>query len=243
MTADDLPQYQVLLQRLQGKRFEDVAQEDRVSIIRLSALYIEPRHRFGLLTDELMAKIVDFRHQFHEGLPADLQGAIERYDPDRYMAATTLMDNILFGRISHKHPDGSERVRSIIRKLMNSLGLYDSVLAIGMEFNVGAGGRRLTSVQRQKLNLARALVRRSPYYVFNRPLPSLDGRIQDQILRNVLELLHSDGRDPTVIWVLSDTSLSGLFDRVIVFDKGRLVEDGTQETLLANNSIFKELVS
>jgi putative ABC transport system ATP-binding protein len=243
MTADDLPQYQVLLQRIKGKRFEDVAREDQVSIIRLSALYIEPRHRFGLLTDELMAKIVDFRRQFHEGLPADMQDAIERYDPERYMAATTLLDNILFGRISHKASDGSERVRSIVRKLMNSLGLYDSVLAIGMDFNVGAGGRRLTSVQRQKLNLARALVRRSPHYVFNRPLPSLDGRVQDQILRNVLELVHKDGRSPTVIWVLSNTALSGLFDRVIVFDKGRLVEEGTHETLLENNGIFKELVS
>jgi putative ABC transport system ATP-binding protein len=243
MTADDLPQYQVLLQRIKGKRFEDVAHDDQVSIIRLSALYIEPRHRFGLLTDELMARIVDFRRQFHEGLPADLQDAIERYDPERYMAATTLLDNILFGRISHKHPDGSERVRSVIRKLTNSLGLYDSVLAIGMEFNVGAGGRRLTSVQRQKLNLARALVRRSPYYVFNRPLPSLDGRVQDQILRNVLELVRKDGRTPIVIWVLSNTALSGSFDRVIVFDKGRLVEEGTQETLLENSGIFKELVS
>jgi putative ABC transport system ATP-binding protein len=243
MTADDLPQYQVLLQRIKGKRFEDVSHEDQVSIIRLSALYIEPRHRFGLLTDELMAKIVDFRRQFHEGLPPDLQDAIERYDPERYMAATTLMDNILFGRISHKHTDGSERVRSIVRKLTNSLGLYDNVLEIGMEFNVGAGGRRLTSVQRQKLNLARALVRRSSCYVFNRPLPSLDGRVQDQILRNVLEMVHKDGRSPIVVWVLSNTALSDLFDRVIVFDKGRLVEEGTHETLLENNGIFKELVS
>jgi putative ABC transport system ATP-binding protein len=46
-----------------------------------------------------------------------------------------------------------------------------------------------------------------------------------------------------VVWVLSNTALSDLFDRVIVFDKGRLVEEGTHETLLENNGIFKELVS
>jgi putative ABC transport system ATP-binding protein len=243
MTADDLPQYQVLLQRLKGKRFEDVAREDQVAIIRLSFLYIEPRHRFGLLTDELMQKIVDVRREFHDGLPADMADAIERYDPDRYMAAATLMDNVLLGRISHKHPDGSERIRSIVRKLLNTLGLYDSVLEVGMEYNVGAGGRRLTSVQRQKLNLARALLRRSPYYVFNRPLSALDLRVQEQVLRNALDLVRKDGRQTTVIWVLSNTSMADMFDRVIVFDKGKLVEDGTHETLLQKSGIFKELVS
>ncbi|MDB5526795.1 MAG: hypothetical protein JWM58_4558 [Rhizobium sp.] len=243
MTADDLPQYQVLLQKLKGRRFEDVAPEDQAKIIRLSFLYIEPRHRFGLLTDELMAKIVEVRRDFHDGLPKDLADAIERYDPEKYMASATLLDNVLLGRISHKHLDGSERIRSIVRKLLNDLGLYDSVLAIGMDFNVGAGGRRLTSVQRQKLNLARAIVRRSSYYIFNRPLPSLDLRVQDQILRNVLDLLRKNAGTASILWVLSNTLLSELFDRVIVFDKGKLVEDGTHAALIENNGIFKELMS
>jgi putative ABC transport system ATP-binding protein len=243
MTADDLPQYQVLLQRLKGKRFEDVSPDDQISIIRLSFLYIEPRHRFGLLTDELMQKIVDVRHDFHNGLPEDLADAIERYDPERYTSSASLLDNVLFGRISHKHLDGSERIRSILRKLLNDLGLFESVLAIGLDFNVGAGGRRLTSVQRQKLNFARALIRRSAFYIFNRPLPGLDHRVQDQIVRNTLELIHEDGRKPSIIWVLSNTSLAPLFDRVVVFDKGKLVEDGTHDILLEKNGIFKELVS
>jgi putative ABC transport system ATP-binding protein len=243
MSPDDLPQYQILLQKLKGRRFEDVAAEDRVQIIRLSFLYIEPRHRFGLLTDELMQKIIDVRREFHEGLPAELAGAIERYDPNRYMAAASLLDNVLLGRISHKHPDGSERIRSIVRKLLVELGLYDSVLDIGLEFNIGAGGRRLTSAQRQKLNVARALVRRAPFYIFNRPLSALDGRVQEQVLKNVLDMLRDREPHPAIIWVLSDTTQSNLFDRVVVFDKGRLAEDGTHATLLEKNGVFSELVS
>ena len=87
------------------------------------------------------------------------------------MASASLMDNMLFGRISHKHADGSKRIRSIVSSLFESLGLLENVIDIGLDFNVGAGGKRLTAVQRQKLNLARALVRRSDYYIFNRPLP------------------------------------------------------------------------
>ena len=71
--------------------------------------------------------------------------------------------------------------------ILEELGLYDDVLDIGLDFNVGVGGRRLTGAQRQKLDLARALLKRADFFVLNRPLLALDTRLQDQILRNVLE--------------------------------------------------------
>lgn len=243
MTADEVPEYQQLLQRLRGKRFEDIADDDRVQIIRLTFFYIEPRHRFGLLTRELMARIVEARHEFYAGLPEDLAGALERYDPHKFMLAANLMDNVLVGRISHQHPDGAERIRKILAELLHSLGLYEQVLSIGLDYNVGAGGRKLTMVQRQKLNLARAVIRRSSCYVLNAPLASLDARLKNQILRNVLQLFEQRGDKPTVIWVLSDSTMAALFDRILVFDRGKLVEEGTHEALLQNNGVFKELVS
>ena len=66
MTADDIPAYQVLLQKLQGRGIDAASADERTSIIRLSFSYIEPRHRFGLLNSELMAKIVDARARFHK---------------------------------------------------------------------------------------------------------------------------------------------------------------------------------
>ena len=243
MSADDLPYYQATLQKLKGRGYDAASEDERSSIIRLSALYVEPRHRFGLLTRELMEKIVDVRHQFYDGMPEELKDAIERYDPERYVASASLMDNVLFGRISQKHADGSKRIRSIVSSLLNTLGLLEQVLRIGGDFNVGAGGKRLTAVQRQKLNLARALVRRSEYYVFNRPLPGLDHRLQDEIVRDVMKLLRRDGREPALIWVLSNTGLSHLFDRVLVFDRGQLVDDGAPDTLAQKSGVFKELVS
>ena len=74
------------------------------------------------------------------------------------------MDNVLFGRIGHKHPDGPERIRAIVRDLLDELGLYDDVLDVGLDFNVGVGGRRLTVAQRQKIDVARALLKRADYH-------------------------------------------------------------------------------
>jgi putative ABC transport system ATP-binding protein len=243
MTADEIPGYKVLLQKLKGRSYATVSEQDRAQIIMLSFAYIEPRHRFGLLTDDLMARIVEARSRFHEGLPKELAGAIERYDPMRFSTAASLMDNVLFGRIGHNQPDGPERIRAIVREILDELGLYDEVLDIGLEFNVGVGGRRLTGAQRQKLDLARALLKRADFLILNRPLSALDQRAQDQIVRNVLEEAKRDGRNPAIIWVLANPAMSQLFDRVIVFHGGELVQDGTHETLAAGNGIFKGLLS
>ncbi|SEL98916.1 ABC transporter transmembrane domain-containing protein [Xaviernesmea oryzae] len=244
MSADDIPLYQGLMQKLRGGNgFERANETERGQMIRLSFQYIEPRHRFGLLTRELMDKIIEVRQAFHENMPEDMREEIERYDPERYLASATLMDNVLFGRISNKHADGQKRIRSIVSSLLNTMGLLEQVLDIGLDFNVGAGGKRLTIVQRQKLNLARAMIRRSDFYIFNRPLPGLDHRLQDEILRDVMKLVRGSGEHQAIVWVLSNTSLATLFERVLVFDRGLLVEDGHHEDLARKNGVFKQLVA
>lgn len=243
MTAEELPVYEDLLQKLDGKAFDVVSGDDRARFIALAFEYIEPRYRFGLLTDEIIASILDARRRFYEGLPEDLKNAIEPYDPERYTAAASVMDNVLFGRIAHNQADGSDRVKSLVFGVLKDLELYDEVLDVGLDFDVGVGGRRMSTAQRQKLDVARALLKRADFIILNRPLLALDQRQQEQILRNVLEETKRDERSPAVIWVLANAAMARLFDRVIVFDAGTLVEDGTHETLSAGNGIFKTLVS
>ena len=241
MTADDIPTYQALLQRLRPDGFATATEDQRNQIIRLSFAYVEPRHRFGLLTDPLRAKIVAARQQFHEYLPPELHDAVEQYDPDRYSASANLLDNVLFGRISLKHTDGAERVQAAVRDLLVSQNLTERVFAIGLDFHLGTQGKRLTPVQRQKLNLARGLLAMSDYYVFNKPLQGLDARLQDQILRNCLELLRADGRRPGIIWVLANPAQAEHFDRVVVFKDAAMVEDGTRDALLERNGVFRQM--
>jgi putative ABC transport system ATP-binding protein len=242
MTADDIPAYQLLLQKLDSG--SAVATEaERADLIRLSFNYIEPRHRFGLLTEELMAEIVAFRGVFHDGLPEGLRDAIELYDPDRYIVSGTLLDNMLFGRISQKYRDGADRIYAAVAGLLPRLGIYETVLSVGLNFHVGAGGKRLTSAQRQKLSLARALIRRSDYYIFNRPLSALDARLQQQILQSVLAHLRAGGRNPGIAWVVSNVGMARHFERIAVFERGALVEEGPYEELAEKNGIFKEMIA
>ncbi|MBS0563706.1 MAG: ABC transporter ATP-binding protein [Proteobacteria bacterium] len=226
MGAEDLPAYQALVKRLNGKDYAEVPAEDRPTIIRLSFAYAEPRHRFGLLTDEMKERIVRARQQFHAGLPASLQGQIEAYDPARYMPSASLMDNVVFGRVNNRHADGAERVQEIVRGLMDRLGLYDDFLSIGLDFEVGTGGKRLTLAQRQKASLARALLRRTGYQVMNRPLTAVDPRVRAQIVENVLTLLSGQEPAPALIWVMTDSALASRFDRILTFAGPLVASDG-----------------
>jgi putative ABC transport system ATP-binding protein len=242
MKSDDIPLYEIVLKKL-DKNPGNVAEADRAMMIRLSFDYIEPRHRFGLLTDELMTRIVNFRSPFHDGLPPNLQDAIERYDPEQYMESGTLLDNMLFGRISQKYRDGAERIYGVGAGVLRQLGIYEAVLSIGLDFHIGTGGKRLTSAQRQKLDMARALIRRSDYYLFNRPLTALDPRMQAQVAAAALKYLRKGDRKPAIVWVVSNARSALFFDRVAVFDRGYLIEDGSVAEVSQKNGIFKEMIA
>jgi putative ABC transport system ATP-binding protein len=243
LTADQVPEYKSLLQKLSDRRFDAIDERDTDKFIRLSFSYIEPRYRFGLLDAEHMQKIVEARTMFLEGLPEELKEAIQIYDPERYNHATSLLDNMLFGRIAHKQADGAEKIRSVVRKVLDEADLYGEVIDVGLDFNVGAGGRRLTMAQRQKLNVARALLKRADYLIFNRPLSAIDLRTQEKITNAILDQVTKGDWKPAIIWVLSSPHISRFFQRIVVFDRGKPVEDGSYDGLLTGQGVFAGLLA
>jgi putative ABC transport system ATP-binding protein len=229
--------------RLRGKTFAEASPEDRLAIIRLSFLYIEPQHRFGVLDDALMHKIVEAREIFHQGIPAHLEALFERYDPDLYLASGSLLDNIVFGKVNLRFNDAERQVRAIITELVSAQpDLIAQIFEAGLEYNLGGSGRRLTLAQRQKLNLARALLRKSDYYIFNRPLSGLDPGQQEQILMRTLEFLKAEADDPAVVWVLSSRSFAQHFDRLVLFRDHTILDEESLETLPESGAISNNVV-
>jgi putative ABC transport system ATP-binding protein len=172
-------------------------------------------------------------------LPEDLHGAIEFYDPERYNKSASLLDNVLFGRIAQARAEAEIRIRAVVRELLNDMGLARDVFRLGLEFNVGVAGKRLSLGQRQKLHMARVLIKRPDIAVLNKPMTALDGRVQEQIVDAALASLGS----ATVLWVLSNPQLAKKFSRVVVFDRGAVAEDGTFTALAERKGIFAGLIS
>jgi putative ABC transport system ATP-binding protein len=243
MTAEEIPAYQMLIQKLQDKPFSGVADPDRQKIISLSFPYIEPRYRFGLLDDALMAKIVEARADFRKTLPEDLKDSIDFYDAQHFNRAANLIDNVLFGRISARRAEGAERIREMVLDALQDLGLGDEVLAVGLDFNVGSGGKRLSAAQRQKLHMARVLIKRPDILIFNRPLGALDLRAQEEIAKTVLGEVRQAGRDVTIVWALSHPVMARMFDRIAVFEHGTVVETGSYDELFGQKGLFAKLMA
>jgi putative ABC transport system ATP-binding protein len=243
MRADQIPEYQQALGRVQSQTFATASDDDRRKLVSLTFAYVEPRHRLGLLDEDLMALLLEARRLFHDGLPEGLKGAIEFYDPAHYNDAASIADNVLLGRIAYGVAGGPERVLRIAREVLDAYGLADGILDVGLSFNVGSGGKRLTLVQRQKLMLARVVLKKPAFAILNRPLSALDLRAQEEIIKAVLAEFASQSPPAGVAWVVSNPSLARYFERVLVFDRGRLLEDGAPNDLAKQDGTFARLVA
>ena len=244
MSPDEIPEYQVALARVANQPFEAAAEDDRQRFIRLPFAYIEPRHRMGLLDEETMAGLLDLRRAFHADLPSDLKGMIEFYDPASYNRNASVQDNMLLGRVCYGVAGGQAKVFTLIRAALEEYDLYDGVLQVGLDFNVGTGGKRLSQVQRQKIGLARALLRRPDLLIINRSLSALDRTAQAAIMKRILsEPIGPKGGASGVLWILSNPSHASQFDRVLVMHEGRLIEDGPPQELLNKQGAFAKLVA
>ena len=140
--------------------------------------------------------------------------------------------------------EGTERVTDAIRELLSEMGLTDDVFRIGLTFNVGSGGKRLNETQRQKLHLARALLKNPDMLIVNQAMNSLGTREQQEIIKTVIERSSNrEGSRTGIIWVPMNPSFSELFDRVLLFKDGELVADDTAENLMKSNESYQALVA
>ncbi|MGI9372145.1 MAG: ABC transporter transmembrane domain-containing protein [Hyphomicrobiales bacterium] len=245
MTSEEIPEYETALARLTGVNFNDAAPADQDMLLRLPMEYVEPRHRFGLLDEDAQNMLLKARVAFRENLPEELSGAIAFYDPDEYNPAASLQDNILLGRIAYGMAEGPEKVGEEIYKVLDELELHDEVFQVGLNFNIGIGGKRLNLSQRQKLGLARAIMKNPDLLIVNRALNALDAKSQEEIMSRVLEWsANADDRSKRgVFWVLQTPRFAAKFDRALVFDHGNLVEDGKPEELKQANKHYAQLIS
>ena len=237
VSADDLPLVQQLLNRVQRSGLDKAAPADQQRLIAITFPYIEARHRLGLIDAELEAKLLAARRRFAETLPEEFRDYIEFYDPQRYNAAATVQDNMLFGRLIYGQAQAAQRIYRLLFEVVSQLGLKAEVLAVGLDHGVGTGGRRLTQPQRQKVALVRALVRRPRILILNNALAPLEAAVQTRILK----ALRNEMKDRCLILIADNAALCSVVDRVAVMRDGRVVEQGPLERLARPGTALSDL--
>ncbi len=203
--------------------------EQRRMLLNLALNLTPARDRLVDLSADLTAQLLQARERFVAELPATMAGAIEFFDPERYLLQLTVRDNLVFGRILSQHARAAERIEQVIAALAEDQGIRPLVLEAGFDYTVGIGGSQLTPQQRQKLALAAAALRQAQILVCDAPTRDLHRSAATTVLTRLLEIY----RERTVICALDDASLAPLFERVLTLGQGQLLEDGSPESVAA----------
>jgi putative ABC transport system ATP-binding protein len=241
ISADELPNVRLLLQRLGGKGIEAVPEGDRPRLMTLPFRYIEARHRLGLIDAAMEDRLLAARRAFAANLPSQLRDAVEFYDFGRYNSAATLQDNVLFGRLVYGQAQADQKIGTLLADVLNELDLRNSVIEVGLDYNVGVAGKRLPATQRQKLGIARALIKRPQLLIINEAVSVFDGRTQDRIRDNILSIAAKEGRG--VIWIANRPVQAEPFEQILVMQGGRIAAHGAPKELASRGGLYAELMA
>jgi len=236
---DELPEYRTLIGRTDPGRLGELAEAERERLISLGLKLIPARHRLDLVDEALKERLLEARRQFRAGLPARLANAIAFFDPEHYNAAASLQDNILFGKVAYGQAQASERISDLIGEVLADLGLHERVVAVGLQSETGVAGARLSLPQRQKVALARAILKRPDILIANDPVGPLDPGEQVAVLDALLE----EFAERSLIIALSRSDLAEHFDQVLVLRDSRVVEQGRYSELRKDGSALRELIA
>ncbi len=160
-----------------------------------------------------------------------LHAAIGMIPQDPSLFHRSLLENIRYGRLKASEEeviDASKRAHAheFIETLPQG---YDSL--------VGERGVRLSGGQRQRIAIARAILKNAPILILDEATSQLDSVTESYIQDSLWEVMQ----DKTTIVIAHRLSTLLHMDRILVFDKGKIVEDGTHQDLLAKGGMYKTL--
>lgn len=236
--ADDLPEFKSLLARTSDGDLDDLQDNDRRLLLTLPFKLIPARHRLGLLSEDLKLRLLDARRLFATGF-GDGAPAVDFFDAERYSESISIQDNILFGRLAYGKPRAATVVGTFISEIVEKLNLHRAIMELGLDYPIGIGGARLTAAQRQKLSIARGVLKRPDVLVLDEATAILDGGSQSAVMRNLLE--EFKGR--VLIWIVHRASLGKEFDHTVILERGKFLEQGRFSELEKPGSMLNELLS
>jgi len=167
---------------------------------------------------------------------ASLRAQIGVVTQDTSLLHRSVLDNIVYGKPGAGESEAMEAARRAHAAGFIA-GLEDPEGRKGLLAHVGERGVKLSGGQRQRIAIARVLLKNAPILVLDEATSALDSEVEAAIQDSLNELMAGK----TVIAIAHRLSTIAAMDRLIVMDRGRVVEDGRHEDLLARGGLYASL--
>ena len=175
-------------------------------------------------------------HNIERVRQESLRSNIAMVTQDTSLLHRSVRENIMFGR-----PEATEEEMVVAAKKAQAhdfiLSLRDNVGRGGYDAHVGERGVTLSGGQRQRIAIARVLLKDAPILVLDEATSALDSEVEAAIQLSLYQLMEGK----TVIAIAHRLSTIAAMDRLIVFDEGKIIEQGTHQELLRKNGIYTKL--
>jgi ABC-type multidrug transport system fused ATPase/permease subunit len=160
-----------------------------------------------------------------------LRGNISLVDQDPLLFRGPILNNIRYAV--------SEATTEQVTEAARAANIHDFISGLpnGYESEVGERGVTLSGGEKQRLCLARAIIGNPSILILDEATSALDSK-SEQLIQEALEKILTD---KTAIFIAHRLSTVQHADRIIVLDKGRIVDQGRHEELLKSSSLYKEL--
>ena len=172
-------------------------------------------------------------HDLRQVTQESLRRQIGMVTQETAMFNRSARDNILYGR-----PDATEDEVIAAARAAEAhdfiLGLVDHMGRRGYDAHLGERGVKLSGGQRQRIALARAFLKDAPILVLDEATSALDSEVEASIQAALTRVMQGK----TVLAIAHRLSTIAAMDRIVVLDRGRIVEDGTHEALLARGGLY-----
>jgi ATP-binding cassette subfamily B multidrug efflux pump len=165
-----------------------------------------------------------------------LRAQVGMVTQDTSLLHRSVRDNIVYGR-----PDATdERMVAAARRAEAHefiLGLSDPKGRHGYDAHVGERGVKLSGGQRQRVAIARVMLKDAPILLLDEATSALDSEVEAAIQQSLYRLMEGK----TVVAIAHRLSTIAAMDRLIVMDRGRIVEEGDHASLLAQGGLYARL--
>ncbi len=222
--------------------------KDTVSLFQDKSLTIEPGQKVGLvgysgsgkttfinlilhLFDIASGSISIDGQNIAEVTQDSLHNAISIIPQDLPLFNRTIMENIRYARVDATDEEVFDAAQKALVYPFMTQYVEDS------EQSVGERGTKLSGGQRQRIAIARAILKNAPILILDEATSQLDSVTEMLIQDRLWDLMC----DKTALVIAHRLSTLLHMDRILVFDQGRIVEDGTHAELLSHGGLYKKL--